>query len=63
LHLAHVIEAADHYINSAGLGMPPYSHPQAASFDNCYQKFGLKDCILKVAETFKAEFETVRAFF
>jgi HD-like signal output (HDOD) protein len=63
LHLAHVIEAADHYINAAGFGMPPYRHHPAASFDNCYQKFGLKDCILKVAGTFKLEFETVRTFF
>jgi HD-like signal output (HDOD) protein len=62
-HLAHVIEAADHYINAAGYGMPPYRHHPAASFENCYQKFGLKECIFKVAETFKNEFETVRTFF
>jgi putative nucleotidyltransferase with HDIG domain len=63
LRLAHVIEAADHYINAAGLGMPPYSHIQATSFESRYQRFGLKDCILKVAEAFKAEFEAVRTFF
>jgi HD-like signal output (HDOD) protein len=63
LHLAHVIEASDHYINTAGFGMTPYSHPPAADFDHCYQKFGLKDCILKVAEAFKTEFEAVRAYF
>jgi len=63
LHLAHVIEAADHYINAAGLGMPPYRHHPAASFENCYQKFGLKDRILNVAEAFKTEFEAVRTFF
>ena len=63
LHLAHVIEAANHYINAAGFGMPPYSQPPAASFESCYQKFGLKDCILKVSEAFKTEFEAVRTFF
>jgi putative nucleotidyltransferase with HDIG domain len=63
LHLAHVIEATDHYINAAGFGMPPYSHHPAASFENSYQRFGLKDCILKVSEAFKAEFEAVRTFF
>jgi HDOD domain-containing protein len=63
LHLAHIIQAADHYVNTAGFGMPPYSHPPADSFENCYQKFGLKDRILKVAETFESEFEAVRAFF
>lgn len=63
LHLAHIIEAADHYINAAGYGMAPYRHHPAASFENCYQKFGLKESILKVAETFKKEFETVGTFF
>jgi HD-like signal output (HDOD) protein len=63
LHLAHIIQAADHYVNSAGFGMPPYSHPPADGFENCYRKFGLRDCILKVAETFQSEFEAVRAFF
>lgn len=63
LHLAHAIEAADHYINAAGYGMPPYSHHPSASFENSYQRFGLKDCILKVSATFKTEFEAVRSFF
>jgi hypothetical protein len=63
LHLAHVIEAADHYINAAGFGMPPYSHHPEASFENSHQRFGLKDRILKISESFKAEFEAVRTFF
>ena len=62
-HLAHVIEAADHYINTVGLGTPPYSHRQAATFEESYQKLGLRDCILKVADTFQTEFEAVRAYF
>jgi len=63
LHLAHVVEAADHYVSTVGYGTPPYSHPPADSFEKCYEKFGLKDRILKVAETFQSEFEAVRAFF
>jgi HD-like signal output (HDOD) protein len=63
LHLAHIIEATDHYINTVGLGMPPYSNPAADSFENCYHKFGLNERILKVAETFTTEFEAVKAFF
>ena len=63
LHLAHVIGAADHYINASGLGMPPYRHHPVTAFDNCYQKFGLEDCVQKVAEAFQTEFEAVRTFF
>ena len=63
LHLAHVVEVADRYINLAGLGMPFYRHHPVASPVDCDPKFGLKDCTLKVAETFKAEFEAVRSFF
>jgi HD-like signal output (HDOD) protein len=63
LHLAHVIQAADHYINSHGLGAPPHALDPAEAFENCYRKLGLSDCILKVAETFQAEFEAVRSFF
>ena len=63
IHLAHVIEAADHYINSNGLGTPPYCHNPVDAFEDCYRKEGLNDCILKVAESFQAEFEAVRTFF
>lgn len=63
LHLAHVIEAADHYLNENGLGMPWYRHHPVVAFDNCYQKFGLEECIDRVEEPFKAEFEAVRGFF
>ena len=62
-HLAHVLEAADHYINTIGYGMPPYRHHQIVNFEESYQKLGLKDCILKVAEAFQTEFEAVRAYF
>jgi len=62
-HLAHIIEATDHYINTAGHGMQPYSHPHAASFDESYQKLGLNNCILKVAESFQTEFQAMRTFF
>ena len=62
-HLAHLIETADHYINAAGFGMPRYRHHPATGFEQRYQELGLKDCILKVANTFKAEFEAVRTFF
>jgi putative nucleotidyltransferase with HDIG domain len=63
LHLAHVIEAADHYVNMAGFGTPPYRHRPVVAFENCYPKFGLDDCILKVADAFHTEFEAVRTFF
>jgi HD-like signal output (HDOD) protein len=63
LHLAYVIEAADHYINSAGLGMPPYRHHPVAMFENSSRKFGLNECVLKVGEAFQAEFEAVRTMF
>src|SRR5438874_526997 len=58
-----LIAAADHYININGLGMPPYCHHPAEPFEDCRRKIGLNDCILKVAETFEAEFEAVRTFF
>jgi putative nucleotidyltransferase with HDIG domain len=63
LHLAHVVEAADHYLNANGLGMPWYRRHPVTAFDNSHQTFGLEDCIHKVEEPFKAEFEAVRAFF
>jgi len=63
LHLAHVIEAADRYINAAGLGMPFYRHHPVTDFADCEHKFGLSECTLRVAETFKTEFEAVRTFF
>lgn len=62
-HLAHIIEGTDHYINTAGLGMPPYSHPHTTGFEDSSRKLGLNDCILKVADSFKMEFEAVRSFF
>jgi putative nucleotidyltransferase with HDIG domain len=62
LHLAHVIEAADHYVNMAGVGTPPYRHHPVTAFENCHPKFGLEDCILKAAEAFHTEFEAVRTF-
>ena len=63
LHLAHVIEAADRYINTAGIGMPPYRHHPVVAFENSHPKFALEACVLKVAEAFQAEFEAVRTFF
>jgi putative nucleotidyltransferase with HDIG domain len=63
LHLAHVVEVADRYINSAGLGMPFYRHHPVTGFADCDHKFGLSECTLKVAETFETEFEAVRTFF
>ena len=62
LHLAHVIQAADHYVNAAGIGTPPYRHHPVVAFENCYPKFGLEGCVLKVAEAFHTEFEAVRSF-
>jgi putative nucleotidyltransferase with HDIG domain len=62
LHLAHLIEAADHYVNMVGFGTPPYRHHPVIAFENCYPKFGLEDCILKVADAFHMEFEIVRSF-
>jgi len=63
LHLAHVLHAADQYINAAGFGMPPYCHHPVAGLDNLDPGFGLQDSILKIEETFKAEFAAVAAFF
>ncbi len=63
LHLAHVIEAADRYVNSAGLGIPSYRHHPVSPFDDCDLKFGLKEQVLEAAESFQTEFEAVRAFF
>ena len=63
LHLAHVVEAADRYINSAGFGMPFYRHHPVTGLADCEHKFGLSECALRVAETFKTEFEAVRTFF
>jgi putative nucleotidyltransferase with HDIG domain len=63
LHLAHLIQAADHYVNVAGVGTPNYRHHPVVAFENCYPKFGLEGHILKVAEAFHTEFEAVRTFF
>ena len=58
-----MIEAADHYINANGLGMPAYCHSLSTAFEDCHRKMGLNECVLKVAETFKIEFEAMRTFF
>jgi HD-like signal output (HDOD) protein len=63
LHLAHLVEAADTYINSAGLGMTPYRRHPVRAFEECEMRFGLKNSILRVVETFETEFEAVRVFF
>jgi putative nucleotidyltransferase with HDIG domain len=63
LHLAHLIEAADHYVNMAGVGTPNYRHHPVVPFENCYLNFGLEGHVLKVAEVFRTEFEAVRSFF
>jgi len=62
-HLAHVIEASDHYLNDAGLGMPPYSHRAAAPFIESHYTLGLTEGVLKVADQFKTEFEAIRTAF
>jgi putative nucleotidyltransferase with HDIG domain len=62
-HLAHIIEATDHYINNAGHGMGPYSQPHETDFEDNYHSLGLNGCILKVAEAFKTEFQAIRTFF
>ena len=62
-HLAHVIEASDHYLNDAGLGMPPYSHRAAAAFIDSDYKLALREGVLKVADQFKTEFEAIRTAF
>ena len=62
-HLAHVVQAADHYVNDTGLGMPPYSDPQEAAFSDHAYTLGLHDGILKVADQFRTEFEAVRSAF
>jgi len=61
-HLAHVIEASDAYLNESGIGMPPYSHP-VSSVGEGSKKLGLRNCIEKVADAFKIEFEAVRVSF
>ena len=58
-----MVQAADHYINENGLSTPPYNARPAEAFEDCYRKTGLGDCVLKVSETFKTEFEAIRAFF
>jgi hypothetical protein len=63
MDLAHVIRAADQYINAAGLGMPPYRYHPVTGVDDVDRQFGLRDSILKVEETFKGEFEAVRGYF
>jgi hypothetical protein len=63
LHLAHAVEAADCYVNSAGFGMAPYRHHPAVSFGECDLGFGLKEQAVEAAESFQAEFEAVRAHF
>jgi HD-like signal output (HDOD) protein len=63
LHLAHIVQAADHFVNAGGLGMPPYRRHPVLSFDDSESVFGLKERILQVADTFKVEFEAVGAFF
>ena len=62
-HLAHVVQAADHYIINNGLATRPYTDRPGDSAGDCYRQAGLGDCILKVAEAFQVEFEAVRAFF
>ena len=63
LHLAHAVGVADHYVNTAGLGMPPYRRHPALSFDDCDANFGLKERAIEAGESFQAEFEAVRSFF
>ena len=62
-HLAHVIEASDHYLNDIGLGMPPYSHRPPTPFVDSSYTLNLKDGVLKVAEQFRTEFEAIRTAF
>ena len=62
IHLAHIVQAADYYTNSLGLGMPPYRHHPVNSFEPSGIAFGLGERILKLAETFQVEFEGFRTF-
>jgi hypothetical protein len=40
-----------------------YRHHPVAGVEDVDRQFGLRDSIVKVEETFKAEFEAVRAYF
>ncbi|MGH9722104.1 MAG: HDOD domain-containing protein [Bryobacteraceae bacterium] len=58
LHLAHVVQIADHYVNAHNLGMPPYWLKPDAGVS--FAEFGLGDIIQKVAESFQTEFAAIR---
>src|SRR5262249_21516563 len=43
-HLAHLIQAADHYINENGLSTPPCDGRRPGPFEDCYREMGLGEC-------------------
>jgi putative nucleotidyltransferase with HDIG domain len=59
-HLAHVIEACDHYLHTVGLGMRPSPLSMGSVFVDVSRKLDLNEKILSVAETFATEFEAIR---
>ena len=65
LHVAHVIEAADNYVNSAGypvlttaIAAPPNPNPRLM-----LEKFHIDDRLERVIESFQTEFDALRSFF
>jgi hypothetical protein len=59
-HLAHVIEACDHYAHTIGVGMRPSVLRPACAFENVARKLDLNARILAAAESFSTEFEAIR---
>ena len=61
LHLSHIVQTADRYINEIGLGTAPYSRKPTEEAEHTLRDFGLFDNVERVAEDFKTEFEVLRA--
>lgn len=59
LHLAHIIQAADDYVNEQGVGMAPYARKPGELSGKDLRKFDLLEGIAKVKEGFKPEFEAL----
>jgi len=63
LTLAHILEAADLYVNEYGLEIHPTKRGNPFPADQAFERIGLRQKLPEVLEKFKVEYESIRTLF
>jgi len=63
LTLAHIIYAADLYVNEYGLEILPAKRPSPGLTERVFEEIGLRGKMPEILERFKIEYESIRSLF